>query len=245
MPVSKHDLSYRELETFLGHTFKDASLLKGALRHPSCTAFKNVASFERLEFLGDRVLGCIIAEALYQAFPKEEEGHLSHRLADLVRKESLGKIVKTWPLEHHLQISKSLVKGNLPLNVLADAGEALLGALFLDGGFSKTQTFILTHWMEHLKNTSQTNLKDSKSVLQEWAQGQGFSLPTYTVLTMEGPDHAPRFQIEVLISHATENLRADAWGPSRKHAEQLAAQNLLEILSLPKDPQNKKQRTDP
>ena len=219
--------SYQKLEVFLEHTFKDKTLLEGALTHPSYTHRKKLSSFERLEFLGDRVLGCIIAEALYLTFETEEEGNLSHRLVDLVRKECIGKIVQTWPLH----LSKSLKREELPLTVLADAGEAILGALFLDAGLLKTRDFILKHWAPYLKDTSEKNLRDAKSRLQEWTQAHGFSLPTYEILTSEGPDHAPQFHVRVKVVKKNAPTSREGWGSSRKQAEQTAAHTLLENLS--------------
>ncbi|MBS0184768.1 MAG: ribonuclease III [Proteobacteria bacterium] len=222
---------YQKLEVFLGHTFKDKTLLEGALTHPSYAHRKKLSSFERLEFLGDRVLGCIIAEALYITFETEEEGNLSHRLVDLVRKECIGKVVQTWPLHLYLHLSKSLERNNLPLNVLADAGEAILGALFLDAGILKTRDFILKHWTPYLKNTSEKNLRDAKSRLQEWTQAHGFSLPIYDILASEGPDHAPQFHVRVKVIKKNVPTFTEGWGPSRKQAEQTAAHSLLEHLS--------------
>lgn len=231
MLSSKTTSPSEELEIFLGHSFENKDLLEGALTHPSYMQRKSLSSFERLEFLGDRVLGCVIAEALYTTFDTEEEGNLSHRLVDLVRKECIGEVVASWPLHLHLRLSKSLKREDLPLNVLADAGEALLGALFLDAGLSKTRDFILKYWTPYLKKTSQKNLKDAKSRLQEWAQSHGFSLPTYETVGSEGPDHAPQFHIHVEVLKNQKPTGAEGWGPSRKQAEQTAAESLLEHLS--------------
>ncbi|HQS84851.1 MAG: ribonuclease III [Alphaproteobacteria bacterium 16-39-46] len=231
MSPSHAPYPYQELEAFLGHAFINKALLEGALTHPSYTHRKGLSSFERLEFLGDRVLGCVIAEALYTTFETEEEGNLSHRLVDLVRKECIGEVVQTWPLHLYLRLSKSLKRTDLPLNVLADAGEAILGALFLDAGLLKTQEFILKYWTPYLNKTSQKNLRDAKSRLQEWAQAHGFSLPTYEILASEGPDHAPQFHVRVKVIKKTKPRWTEGWGPSRKQAEQTAAQLLLEHLS--------------
>lgn len=228
-PFSKDILA--ELESFLGHSFKDPDLLKGALNHPSYTFREQPSVFERLEFLGDRILGCVIAEALYKTFPNEEEGKLSGRLVSLVRKECIGKVALTWKLDHYLNVSKSLENAPLTISILADAGEALLGALFLDAGFQKVQTFILNHWTPYLEETSKKNLKDPKSLLQEWAQGHGLSLPHYSILDLEGPKHAPQFHVHVKLFQRNHLHQATGIGPSRKYAEQEAAKVLLEHLA--------------
>ena len=220
-----------EVESFLGHSFKDLNLLKGALNHPSYAFREHPSAFERLEFLGDRILGCVIAEALYKTFPNEEEGKLSGRLVDLVRKECIGSVAQTWELERYLNVSKSLENGPLTISVLADAGEALLGALFLDAGFKTVQTFILKHWTPYLEKTSEKNLKDPKSLLQEWAQAQGLSLPHYKILVLEGPKHAPHFHVQVELSRKNQQHQATGIGPSRRYAEQDAARGLLEHLA--------------
>lgn len=226
----RSSFSFQDLETFFGHNFKDKTLLKEALTHPSYTQRKKISSFERLEFLGDRVLGCVIAEALYKTFKDEEEGRLSQRFVDLVRKECIGEIARVWPLNNYLYISKSLDRDSLSLSVLADAAEALLGALFLDAGLSKTRRFILEHWSPYLQKASQKNLKDAKSLLQEWAQSHDFSLPLYEILASEGPDHAPQFQVEVRLSKNQNIIYAQGLGSSRKQAEQNAASLLLDRL---------------
>lgn len=220
-----------EFESFLGHSFKDISLLRGALRHPSYAFREHPSVFERLEFLGDRVLGCVIAEALYTTFEEEEEGNLSARLVDLVRKECISKIALTWGIDRYLKVSKSLEQRPLTISVLADAGEALLGALFLDAGFNTVRKFILEHWAPYLENTSQKNLKDPKSLLQEWAQAHGLSLPHYSILALEGPQHAPHFRVQVELSQKKRISQAIGIGSSRRYAEQEAARNLLNNLA--------------
>ncbi len=215
----------------LNYTFSDASLLTRALTHRSCAesdASGQPFSNQRLEFLGDAVLGVIIADLLYAIYPYEQEGDLAKRYAALVRGETLAEIAKEVGLGHALILSQSEEDGGgreNPSN-LEDACEALIGALYLDGGLKAAETFVHTHWQERAKHTAEPP-KDSKTALQEWAQGRGLPLPEYTVIAEVGPSHAPEFTIEVSVQkHGAEQATAG----NKKLAERLAADALLERL---------------
>jgi len=216
----------------LGYTFKDAALLESALTHPSALSPGLGRPFERLEFLGDRVLGLLIAEWLYTHFPDEPEGDLSKRLARLVCKETLVQIASTLRLKTALKIrhEKSASQKKRLETLLADGCEALIGALYLDGGIEETRLFIHHHWKPYIE-TSASPRYDSKSSLQEWIQAAGKGHPQYTLLESSGPAHSPLFTVEVCIEGYPPQ---QGTGSSKQLAEKAAAQNLLEILDISK-----------
>jgi ribonuclease-3 len=217
---------FKELETKLGYKFKDPALLERALTHASVRGGK-VARFdnERLEFIGDRVLGLAIAEALNGQYPEASEGELARRYNRLVRGEACAKVARAIGLGDHLILSESEADsgGRNKTTILADAAEALLGAVFIDGGFEKARNVVHRLWQEQSELVPEVAV-DAKSALQEWAQGQGLALPRYTVVARNGPDHAPRFTAEVLISGKAP---AQGEGASKRIAEQAAATALL------------------
>lgn len=206
----------------LGHTFKDAGLLEMALTHPS---IGKMQSNQRLEFLGDAVLGTVVAKLLYEMYPSEPEGELARRHAALVRGETLTQVARDLGLGEELKIAASEAKAggrDNPSN-LEDALEAVIGALYLDGGMQAAENFILPRWKTLAENTL-TPPKDAKTALQEWAQARGLPVPTYTLKTSTGPAHAPQFTIEVTVQGYPP---AEAEAPSKRAAEQLAAEALL------------------
>jgi len=211
----------------LGCDFRDPALLSLALTHPSTG--KSVSN-QRLEFLGDAVLGLVIAEMLYHMHPGEKEGELARRHAALVRGETLTEIATNLHLGEMLTLSAGEAGsgGRSAASNLEDVLEALIGALYLDGGLESAKQFIERHWHERAL-TLGTPPKDAKTALQEWAQARGLPIPTYTVLTQTGPAHAPQFTIEANVNgHAPEQATA----PSKRVAEQLAAGKLLAILEI-------------
>lgn len=217
---------FKELETKLGHRFKDISLLERALTHASVRGGKSERSDnERLEFIGDRVLGLAIAEVLNEQYPDATEGELARRYNRLVRGEACAKVSRAMGLGAHLILSDSEADsgGRGKTTILADAAEALLGAVFLDAGFDKARTVVRKLWKEQSEPVPEVAV-DAKSALQEWAQGQGLALPKYSVVSRKGPDHAPRFTAEVIISGRAP---AQGEGASKRIAEQEAATALL------------------
>ncbi len=217
---------FKELETKLGYKFKDPSLLERALTHASVRGGTVARSDnERLEFIGDRVLGLAIAEALNKQYPEANEGELARRYNRLVRGEACAKVARNIGLGVHLILSESEAEsgGRNKTTILADAAEALLGAVFIDGGFEKARAVVSKLWQDQSEPVPEVAV-DAKSALQEWAQGQGLALPRYTVVSRKGPDHAPRFTAEVLIAGRAP---AQGEGASKRIAEQAAASALL------------------
>lgn len=218
----------RGFEKDLDYTFQNPSLLQQALTHPSALAPGQGRDFERLEFLGDRVLGLVIATWLFKEFPHEKEGDLAKRFAGLVQKERLVEVAKAFSLDQamHIKGEKSSSHQKRLETLLADGCEALIGALYLDGDLEAAQLFIRHHWQNHIKS-SQKPPHDPKSMLQEWAQAQGKTHPIYVVVTSSGPSHAPRFVVEARIQ-GYEPVQGE--GSSKQLAEKDAAQRMLDNI---------------
>ncbi|CCQ73575.1 ribonuclease III [Magnetospira sp. QH-2] len=212
-----------DLEKAIGHRFSDSALLERALTHSSLIS--GIGSNERLEFLGDRVLGLGVAELLYQRFPDEEEGPLARRFAAVVSQPALADVARLLNLGRHLNLARSEEDGGGRDNpaLLSDACEALIAALYLDGGMEVALTFVRRLWAP-LIDADLSPPKDAKTALQEWAQGRGKSLPQYREVGRDGPSHAPVFTMEACV----EGLgQARANGTSKRAAEQAAAVLLL------------------
>jgi len=215
------------LQQVIGYAFKDADLLVRALRHASTTT-ERTHSNERLEFLGDRVLGLVIAEMLYTRFPDEDEGPLARRFAGLTSKDALARVAVTLGLKDFIRIQQgdAETEQRSQSSITADTLEAVLGAMFLDGGLEPARTFIAKDW-ESLITEDLSAPKDAKTALQEWAQARTLGLPNYDVVDREGPDHAPTFTICVTVTGYAPQF---GQGSSRRSAEQAAAEKLLIIL---------------
>jgi len=218
------------IEKAIGYKFADKPLLKRALTHASVKAGGPSANNERLEFLGDRVLGLVVAEALWHAEPSAREGDLARQYNRLVRRETCATVARKIGLGDHLLLSDSEAAsgGRDKDTILADAIEAVLGAVFVDGGFPPARDVIERLWDDHLSGET-TALIDPKSALQEWAQGNGNALPNYREVARTGPDHAPVFETQVMISGLKP---AKGQGPSKRQAEQEAARAILEREGL-------------
>ena len=225
-----------QLESLLGVRFTDRELLAQALTHSSAkrkragtTGASCAESYERLEFLGDRVLGLTIAGMLYQAYPKENEGHLSKRLALLVSKPMLADVARELELGSYIMLSHSERENGGAQNdgILSDVVEALIAAVYLDQGLEKAQTFIEKHWRKRLKAELKPP-QDAKTRLQEWSQGLLKVLPTYRIASQSGPSHKPDFVIEVEVEGYGA---ASAKGASKREGERLAAKALLDRLA--------------
>lgn len=213
----------KKLEKECGHTFENKALLKTALTHSSAGDDKN---YERLEFLGDRVLGLVIAELLYKKFPGESEGDMAKRLAALVQGELLSAIAARINLGSFIVFSSAEAQagGAANANILADVFEAIIGALYLDAGLEKCRALIERLWAGHLDDMK-TPPQHPKTALQEWAQGKGLPLPLYKIVGQHGPDHAPLFDIELSV-RGYASLTAQ--GRSRQEAEKEAAQLFIQ-----------------
>lgn len=220
------------LMALLKHDFNDVSLLEAALTHSSLSKGnrrgKARHDYERLEFLGDRVLGLIISEELYRRFDKAEAGQLSRRYNAQVRRESLAAIATDMNLDQYIKMSDDLAAAGGQQNpaILEDVVEALIAALYLDGGYRAARTFIKSRWWTRFDREDAAK-KDAKSALQEWAAKKGKPLPVYHVVEETGPDHDRRFVIEVSVEGAPGQT---GQGSSKRMAEQAAAEKLLEGL---------------
>jgi ribonuclease-3 len=217
----------KDLEARLGYAFKDRTLLKKALTHASVRqASIKRRDNERLEFLGDRVLGLAVAELLSEVYPTASEGDLARLYNRLVRGGTCAEVARALDLGAALVLSESEAGsgGREKETILADASEALLGAIFLEAGYAKAREIVRAHWGIKLQGTP-AEAADAKSALQEWAQGQGLDLPQYVEVDRQGPDHRPRFTAEVRIK-GRKPARGE--GASKRAAEQAAASALLE-----------------
>ena len=217
-----------ELCRQLGYDFKDPKLLQQALTHRSYSPEHN----ERLEFLGDSILGCVIAKHLYASFPQLSEGELSRLRSNLVKEETLVILARQLGLGNHLRLGEGERKsaGFRRPSILADAVEALFGAVFLDGGFAAAEKVVLELFVPYLEKADlQTLGKDAKTMLQEYLQGRHIALPTYSVVATQGAAHEQSFQVECAIPSL--NITARGEGSSRRNAEQQAAQ--AAYLQLP------------
>jgi len=211
----------------LKYRFTDPSLLARALCHPS-QAPGPLDSNQRLEFLGDRVLGLAVSEILYAQFPNENEGALARRLASLVRRDALARVAANLGLGDYLNLGRSESESGGQQNPanLADALEAVIAAIYLDGGLEAAVQFIRAHWVSMVAEDREPP-RDAKTALQEWSQARGGPLPEYVVVSEDGPPHAPVFEVEVRLP----DVRAcRAEGASKRVAEQAAAGQMLEIL---------------
>jgi len=219
--------SHEKLEARIGYRFADPDLLERALTHSSAISpgRRIERSYQRLEFLGDRVLGLVVADMLYRRFPKSNEGDLSRSLNTLVRKETCAIIARQLDLgaEIYLGESEARTGGAGKEAILADVAEAVIGAIYCDGGLGKAYEFVERMFSDHIGETGIVRA-DAKTTLQEWAQAQGLEPPTYTEVERTGPDHAPEFTISVSTGDFEPMT---ATGPSKKIAEHKAAERFL------------------
>lgn len=214
----------------IGHRFAKPELLDQALTHASARATGR-GNNERMEFLGDRVLGLVIAEMLFEQFPDEPEGNLARRFnamvrldtcADVARDIGLSEAIRTAPPEDHAKLKENRT-------VLGDACEALIAALYLDGGLAAAGGFIRAHWQSRLGEVQAVE-RDAKTALQEWALARALPVPDYVELSREGPDHDPHFVMEVRVKgHAP----VQASGKSKREASRLAADIFLKREQTP------------
>ncbi len=215
----------RDLSTALDYTFEDPGLLRQALTHGSVSSGPTT-SYQRLEFLGDRVLGLVVADLLLANFPDEDEGALAKRLAALVSAETLVDVAKEIGLGDHIRVRGDDGGMATAPGLLADVCEAVIAALYQDGGLSAARAFIARYWTQRLKDTLQPP-SEPKTLLQEWAQARGHELPSYAEIKRAGPDHAPSFTVSVQIG---DMVPAEGVGPTKRTAEKMAATKLLELL---------------
>jgi ribonuclease-3 len=223
MTRKKSDLS--ALEERLGYRFKNGALLEQALTHKSFVTGRKHASNQRLEFLGDRVLGLAVAEMLYTSFPGNLEGELSQRHTALVRNETCVEVAQLLELGPHLRLApgERNAGGERNPSILGDACEAVMGAMFLDGGYEPARQMIERYWRPLMTAALQAP-RDAKALLQEWALGQGLPVPSYREVGRSGPDHKPEFRVSIELPGIDP---AEGIGPSKREAERAAASSML------------------
>jgi ribonuclease-3 len=232
-------LSADDLAQAIGYKFGRPELLDEALTHPSAPASEHGRNrrrrkgshrgYERLEFLGDRVLGLVIADLLWRRFENEPEGHLTRRLTHLVRGEALARVANTIGLGGHLLLSRAEKAAGAAANpgILADGCEAVIAAIYLDGGFEAASDFVRRYWTP-LIDEMDGPPRDPKTALQEWAQARALALPTYELVATTGPDHALRFTVAAKVAGRD---CATATAASKRIAEAKAAELLLGRLA--------------
>jgi len=216
----------QDLSARLGHEFADPALLKLALTHSSARAGSQPdQDNERLEFVGDRVLGLTVAEMLAEAFPKAREGELARWFNQLVRAETCAEVAQQWDLGEFIVMSggEAGSGGRRKKTILANACEAVLGAVFADAGYATAKAVVRRFWEPQFA-ALELAAPDAKSLLQEWAQGRGLPLPRYLEVAREGPDHAPHFTAEVQIEGIAPER---GQGANKREAEQAAALAVL------------------
>ena len=216
----------QELENAIKYSFKNKTLLHQALTHKS---FSNISNNEKLEFLGDRVLGLIISKKLLDKYPNEKEGIIDKKFANLVNKKTCTNIAKKLNIKKYVYIGSS--NKNLDRSadkIISDTLEALVGAIYLDGGIKPSERFILNFWESYL-DKSVITLIDSKTKLQEYSLKKFKKLPKYTFFKKSGPQHKPLFKTEVEIP---DSKKIFGIGSSKKNAQQNAAAKLLKILNI-------------
>ena len=222
-----------ELAERLGHRFSRIDLLRLAVTHTSVLGRTNdQESYERLEFLGDRVLSLVIAERLFAAFPEEREGELAHRHTALVRKEALAQVAANLNIGDFVILSggEAGSGGRQNPTILADVCEAVIAAIYLDGGLDAAAKFINRNWLPMVQGAEQPP-QDAKTALQEWAQGRGLPLPTYREVQREGPPHEPIFTLEVAVKGRRPSCDSAS---TKRGAEQAAAAKMLKKLKRSK-----------
>ena len=226
MKAIRPSTALHELEARIGHAFRDPALLVRALTHIShAPSERSRSSYQRLEFLGDRVLGLAVSALLFEAFPDAEEGELSRRLAGLVRKETCADVAAEWAVSDHIRLGESEAQsgGHAKPAIMGDVCEAIIGAVYLDGDYGAARAVVLPAWTPRMLAPSRP-LRDPKTSLQEWAQGLGRPAPVYREVRRQGPAHAPSFTVAVDIEGFQPEIGA---GTSKRAAEQSAAQAFM------------------
>lgn len=221
-----------ELEEILGYQFRNPRLLEEALTHPSMSRQHNegdpLFNYERLEFLGDAVLGLVIAELLIRKYPKEKEGALAKRQAGLVRGEAVASVAIKLEIGRFIIMThgEESTGGRENISNIENALEAIIGAIYRDSSIENAAAFICKHWVSLVENMKEPP-KDPKTSLQEWAQAKGLPIPEYTVIRTTGPSHNPRFTVTVAVE-GHDAVQAE--GASKKKAEKSAARKLLDVV---------------
>lgn len=217
------------IETRIGHKFAKRAGLVTALTHVSALnpAKRHRAdSYQRMEFLGDHVLGLVISDMLYKAFPRADEGELSKRLADLVRRETCAEVARSLGLGEDIKlgaVGNATATARLRESVLGDICEAVIGAIYLDGGYPAAAAFVERHWTERMRKNRRP-MRDAKTALQEWAQSKALPTPVYREIERTGPHHDPHFRVAVTLPGLEP---AEGVGGNKRAAEKNAALAML------------------
>lgn len=224
---------FEECQERIGYRFRDVSLLQAALTHSS-SATSRVDSYERLEFLGDAVLGLVVCQELYERRPDAMEGELTKIKSAVVSRKTCAQVADKLRLTESLSLGQGMEVGDgLPKSLAAGVLESVIGAVYLDGGLEAAREFVLTHMADEIQETSDSEHQfNFKSQLQQYAQRQLNSTPVYELLDEKGPDHSKCFEVAVSIGR---RQFPGAWGPSKKEAEQKAAKLALVLLGLLED----------
>jgi ribonuclease-3 len=219
-PAGEEDAA--ELERRLGYHFARRDLLVTALTHGSTGTAE---TYQRLEFLGDRVLGLIVTEILIDAFPKAPEGELSRRLAELVRKETCAEVASALDIGAAVRFGQNRTPRAqlLTTNVLSDVCEAVIAAIYQDAGLEAARSFVAAHWGPRIA-AGAPPAQNAKAALQEWSQAQGLGVPEYLIMAKSGPDHDPHFEVAARVGTLPP---ANGTGRTRREAEQDAAGAML------------------
>ena len=218
-------VALEEVEAALGYSFADRGLLEEALTHASAARGVRRPSLERLEFLGDRVLGLALAAMLCEAHPDEAPGDLARRHARLASGETLASIGRRIGLPRHLRVERGHDREALPPSMIEDSCEAIIGAVYLDGGHDAAMALVEKFWERLIGDRPP---RDPKTALQEWALARALPLPSYALVATDGPAHEPTLTVEVRVA-GYEPVRASAG--SKRAAEQVAARDLLDIVA--------------
>ncbi|AFX99614.1 ribonuclease III [Candidatus Endolissoclinum faulkneri L2] len=226
--MKSNSINLSVLSNILYHKFKNIEVLRQAITHASASPWAWNA-YERLEFLGDRVLALIVTEQLLERFPNEREGAIAKRHVNLVRCEALAKVARTIQLGKFLILSRGEDNAGSRNSdaILSDAMEAVIGALYFDGGIEAARRFVTVEWNKLLE-LDILPPQDPKTSLQEWAQGHKLAMPRYTTTTQSGPAHSPQFTVQVIVDGYKPSIGV---GRSKRLAEQAAAAKLIKLVS--------------
>jgi ribonuclease-3 len=237
-PSKSRASTAKALESRIDYRFRDKALLDSALTHISALkgGRSRSGNYQRLEFLGDHVLGLVVSDMLFRAFPKANEGELSRRLADLVRRETCAEVGRAIDLGAAVRLGPSEISGGGRSReaILADVCESVIGAVFLDGGYAAGAALVERLWDERMRIPARPP-RDAKTILQEWAQARGLPTPSYREVGRTGPHHKPEFRVAVQLP---DRAPAEGMGRSKRAAEQAAAAVLLEREGVRMDTPN-------
>ena len=227
------DVTYKEIELIIAYSFKNKNNLRNSLIHPSSFKVKKNKStnhlyeFERLEFLGDKILGLSVASLIFNKFNEFNEGALTKKLSYLVQRDFLYKIALELKLDKFLKYSNKNDKNKMNKSILADSVESLIGSIFVDGGYSAAFKFIKKFWSSYL-NLQESNEQDPKTKLQELSQQKYKILPEYKLIKKTGPSHSPLFTVSL---KALDMKLVKASGTSKREAQKEAAKKILDLIS--------------